>query len=131
MEVLKIKKEIYEAMIEHCKACFPFEACGILAGENDFVTDIYKITNIEPTSVSFFMDPVEQLRAMKDIRQRNLQMLAIYHSHPYADAYPSQIDKELAFYDVFYVIVSIEPKQQVRCFKINNDQIKQQKLVVE
>lgn len=128
--MLTIVKEIYEEMINHCIDFLPYEACGILAGKGK-VTDIYKIRNIEPSSTSYFMDPLEQLRAMKDIRQKNMDMIAIYHSHPWGNAYPSQKDKELATYEVYYVIIAIEPKMDVKAFVIKDNTIQETALRIE
>lgn len=129
--MLKIKKEIYDEMIEYCQSCFPQEACGILAGNNNVITKIYKIKNIENSSVSYLMEPQEQLRAMKDMRRLGLEMLAIFHSHPWGIAFPSQKDKELAFYDVCYLIVAIKPLLQVKCFKIKDSNVSEINLVTE
>lgn len=118
---LTIKREIYEQMLTHCIEVFPYEACGILAGK-DSVTDIYKIRNIEKSSVSYYMEPLEQLRAMKDIKTKGLNILAIYHSHPYGEPYPSQKDKELALYEVVYLIIGLKPEVIVKAFEIR-DQI--------
>lgn len=147
--MLRIKKEIYEEMLKHCIDCLPYEACGILAGKDNLVTEIYKIKNIESSSVSYFMEPKEQLKAMKDIRQRELEMVAIFHSHPFGSAYPSQKDLELAFYDVYYIIVSIEPIEEIspvfadrqeqifketkinlKCFKIKENYVNEKKILV-
>jgi proteasome lid subunit RPN8/RPN11 len=128
---MKLKKAIYDDMIEHCRNCLPYEACGILAGKNNFVTEIYKIKNIEDSFVSYFMEPKEQLKAMKDIRQRGLDMIAIFHSHPFGNAYPSKKDRDLAFYDVYYVIVGFEPKIEVKSFKIKDGEINQEELIIE
>lgn len=147
--MLRIKKEIYEEMLTHCINCLPYEACGILAGRDNLVTELYKIKNIESSSVSYFMEPKEQLKAMKDIRQKCLEMVAIFHSHPFGSACPSQKDLELAFYDIYYIIVSIEPykeispvcstrqeqkiedtKIDVKCFKIKEKDVKEIKILV-
>lgn len=128
---MKIRKEIYDEMIEHCAGSLPYEACGILAGKHNLATKIYKIKNTEASSVSYFMEPTEQLKAMKDIRDKGLEMLAIFHSHPFGSAYPSQKDIELAFYDVYYVIVAFEPKFEVKCFKIKDEEIGEEELIVE
>jgi proteasome lid subunit RPN8/RPN11 len=147
--MLRIKKEIYEEMLKHCINCLPYEACGILAGKDNLVTEIYKIKNIESSSVSYFMAPKEQLKAMKDIRQKGLEMVAIFHSHPFGSAYPSQKDLELAFYDVYYIIVSIEPIKEIspvfadrqeqifketkinlKCFKIKEKNLNEIKILV-
>lgn len=127
--MLKIKREIYEKMLSHCKESLPFEACGILAG-SEIVTEIYEIKNIDPSSFSYFMDPIEQLRAMKDIRKKNIEMVAIYHSHPFGNAYPSEKDINLAFYDVIYVIVSLNPEIKVKSFKIKERVCDEIKLVI-
>jgi proteasome lid subunit RPN8/RPN11 len=117
--MLTISKEVYEEMIKHCFNSLPYEACGILAGVQK-ATHIYKIRNIEQSSVSYFMDPFEQLKAMKDMRTKNINIIAIYHSHPYGIAYPSQKDRELAIYEVYYLIIALEPKIEVRAFIIKN-----------
>lgn len=95
-------------MVTHCKSEYPVEACGILAGKNGIVKRVYEMTNIERSSISYQMESREQLRVMKEIRNIKLEMVAVYHSHPYADAYPSTRDIRLAFYeDTLYVIVSL------------------------
>ncbi len=128
--MLKIRKKIYEEMINHCISSLPYEACGILAGREE-VTHIYMIRNIESSPVSYFMDPLEQLRAIKDMRERNIAMIAIYHSHPWGNAYPSQKDVELAIYEVYYVIIAIEPKIDVKAFVIKDNKIQQTTLKIE
>ena len=70
------------------------------------------MTNIENSPVSYFMDSREQFKVMKDIREKNLSMLAIFHSHPSSPAYPSAKDLTLAFYeDSIYIIVSLMEKE--------------------
>lgn len=105
---LIIPQEIFNEMLDHCKDGYPKEACGILAGNGNEVKKIYKMINIENSPVSYRLDPKEQFRVMKEIRQENLSMLAIYHSHPSSNPYPSAKDVELAFYDdVVYIIISL------------------------
>lgn len=72
------------------------------------------MTNIEKSPVSYFMDSKEQFKVMKDIRENNLEMVAIFHSHPSSPAYPSAKDLNLAFYeDSIYIIVSLIEKEPV------------------
>lgn len=111
MAVLTIPKEIFDKMIAHCISGYPNEVCGILAGEDGRVRKIYEMTNVEPSPVSYFMDPKEQFKALKDMRTEGIEMIAIYHSHPSSSAYPSAKDVSLAFYpDSFYLIVSLMEK---------------------
>lgn len=108
MAELIIPKDLFEKILDHCRTAFPNEACGILAGEGGQVSRVYVMMNIEPSPVSYFMDPGEQFRVQKQMRERKEEMVAIFHSHPQSPAYPSAKDVNLAFYeDAFYVIVGL------------------------
>lgn len=119
-------------MLAHCKESFPNEACGILAGRGNEVSNIYRTTNFENSPVSYSMDSKEQFEIMKEMRGSNLSMLAIFHSHPSSAAYPSQKDVGLAFYDdAVYVIVSfVETEPVVKGFSICDGKIKEIELFV-
>lgn len=120
-------------MLAHCKEGLPNEACGILAGSGSEVSNIYKMTNIENSPVSYFMDSEEQFKIMKEIREKNFSMIAIFHSHPSSAAYPSQRDESLAFYDdATYVIVSlIGTEPVVRGFSIREGKIQEIEIIVK
>lgn len=132
--MIKIKLDIYKDMIKHCKETFPLEACGVLAGKGSEVKKIYRMQNSDKSSSSFFMEPKEQLDVMKEIRNSGLEMLAIYHAHPYTKAYPSGRDVELAFYpECKYVIISLQNSKapKVRSFKIEKDKIREEIIKIE
>jgi proteasome lid subunit RPN8/RPN11 len=122
MAELFISRELLDDIIAHCKEVYPNEACGILAGKNRVVQKVYKMTNIENSSVSYIMETMEQFTVMKKMREQGLEMSAIYHSHPYSDAYPSPKDISLAFYpDSVYVIVSLIYKEPlIKAFEIKD-----------
>ncbi|MBI3591985.1 MAG: M67 family metallopeptidase, partial [Nitrospirae bacterium] len=88
--------------------------------------------NTESSPVSYFMDSKEQFQVMKDMRENNLSMLAIFHSHPSSAAYPSAKDVSLAFYeDSFYVIVSlIEKESFVKAFSIRSGEIEEIEIIM-
>ena len=130
---LIIPSNIFQDMLAHCRAGCPNEACGILAGKGNEISKIYKLTNIEKSPVSYFMDSKEQFEVMKDMRDNNLSMLAIFHSHPSSGAYPSAKDVSLAFYDdCVYIIVSlIEKEPVVKAFSIKEGSIEEISLTVK
>jgi proteasome lid subunit RPN8/RPN11 len=114
--MLTIKREYLHSIFEHCNAGFPNETCGILAGRDGRVEKVYSMTNAKPGPASYEMDPDEQFRVMKDLREKGLVMIGIYHSHPSGPAYPSRVDVEKAYWpgtlypnypDAVYVIVSL------------------------
>jgi proteasome lid subunit RPN8/RPN11 len=133
MRQLIIPQHIFEKMIAHCKKEYPYEACGILAGKGNRVSKIYTMTNIEKSPVSYLLDSKEQFNVMKDMRENNLSMVAIFHSHPSSSAYPSITDVNLAFYeDAAYVIVSlIQSTPVVKGFSIKQGEIEGVEVAVQ
>ncbi|MBI1811384.1 MAG: M67 family metallopeptidase [Nitrospirae bacterium] len=130
---LCIPKGIFDEMIAHCKAAHPNEACGILAGNGVDVFKIYKMSNIEKSPVSYEFDSREHINAIKNMRENNHKMLAIFHSHPSSPAYPSAKDVSLAFYeDSIYVIVSLSEKEPVvKGFLIREGAVKEVRISVK
>ncbi len=131
MDSLFITRELLAELISHCKETYPYEACGIIAGKDRVVKKVYPMTNIEKSGVSYMMDPKEQFIVMKDLREQGLEMTAIFHSHPYADAYPSPRDIKLAFYeDSFYLIVSlIHDEPLIKAFEIKDAIVREVEII--
>ncbi len=132
MAELLISRELLAEIILHCKEVYPNEACGILAGKGRVVQKVYKMTNIENSSVSYMMEPREQFIVMKEMREQGLEMTAIYHSHPQSDVHPSTKDIRLAFYpDSLYVILSlIYEEPAIKAFEIKNGLIREVEILV-
>src|SRR5512143_1537015 len=108
MDEVILPREFISGMLSHGMSAYPDEACGILAGEGNTAAMLYTAANAESSPVSYLMDPQEQFRIMKEIRDKGMRMVAIYHSHPYSPPYPSPTDVKLAFYpDAAYIIVSL------------------------
>jgi proteasome lid subunit RPN8/RPN11 len=120
---LRVPGEILDAMVDHCRSVFPNEACGILAGSDGDILRIYKMTNAEPSPVSYLMDPAEQFRVLKEMRGEGTVMVAIYHSHPVSQPVPSATDINLAYYpDSVYIIVGLLDfdRPDIRAFRISD-----------
>ncbi len=129
---LVIPRHLVNEIISHCREVYPNEACGILAGKGRIVQKVYKMINIENSGVSYMMEPGEQFVVMKDIRKQGLEMAAIYHSHPHADAFPSVKDISLAFYsDSLYVVVSlIYEKPVIKAFEIRAGIVREVEILI-
>ena len=132
--MIAIPKKINDAMIEHAKKGFPNEACGILAGlKEGAVTDFFPMKNMDEATVSYFMDPKEQLSVFKKMRQAGTDMRGIFHSHVASEAYPSQKDVRLAFYpDASYLIVSLSDikKPVLRSFRILEEKVTEEEIKI-
>jgi [CysO sulfur-carrier protein]-S-L-cysteine hydrolase len=131
--MLKIPQAIYDDIISHAQEGSPLEVCGILAGTGGEVSALYRMTNTDQSNEHFLMDPKEQFAVARELRARELAMLAIYHSHPETPARPSEEDIRLAFTPgVSHLIVSLaDPgRPAARSFKIRNGAVEAEDLVV-
>jgi proteasome lid subunit RPN8/RPN11 len=98
-----------DALIAHARSDFPYEVCGLLAGEGGQVRRHYPVPNAARSMTYYEMDGRALLAAMRDMDDRDWELLAIYHSHTHTEAFPSPTDVELAFYpEAVYLIVSLQ-----------------------
>ena len=120
---LLIPRDIHEAMIRHCLAESPLECCGILGGVSREVSLFYPLSNDMKSETRYNADPKDLINAVRDLRDREAEMLAIYHSHPRWEAVPSQADLRLNYYGaVPRIIVSLlEPEPTVRIWRLDPD----------
>lgn len=131
--MLYLTEKIVKELVHHAERGAPLEVCGILAGGEGRAEKYYPMSNADESGTTFFMEPRDQLEVMKEIRNLNLEMVAIFHSHPETPAYPSARDVELAFYpEVSYAIVSLRDikKPEVRSFRIDEGKIKEEEVIV-
>jgi len=119
-----MSEEHYNQIVEQAKREFPMECCGLLAGSKTddeiLIKKIYPMRNTDQSSEHFTMDPKEQFAVLKKTRAEDLEVVGIYHSHPYTPSRPSDEDKRLA-YDphVVYGILSLKEREPVfNFFKI-------------
>jgi proteasome lid subunit RPN8/RPN11 len=131
---LIIKKSDVQRIIGHCRAGLPNESCGMLGGRNGAVEKVYCMTNAKPGPDYYEMDPEEQFRVMKDIRDSGLELIGLFHSHPHGQAYPSSVDVAQAYWpgtelpnypDAVYVIVSFMDRENpvIRGFSIEEGRV--------
>ena len=81
----------------------------------------------------FWIDKREQFEVLKRIAEKNLKVIAIYHSHRCRLATPSQVDIDL-HYDssALSLIVSVvNPEQpEVKAFEIGNNRFQEAEIVI-
>ncbi len=101
---LTLRREHWEAMRRHVMAEAPYEACGLVAGRDGVSEHVYPIPNARRSPWRYQMEPRAQLAAFEDMDKHGWDLLAIYHSHPFGQPYPSRIDVAEAAYPVVYLI---------------------------
>lgn len=124
---MQISSNLLHQLIAHARAAAPNEACGIIGGKGNRALKIYPLENTHATPrVNFYADPLELLAAFRDIEANGWEHIAIYHSHPASDAFPSATDLAQAYYpDVAYLIISLANPERpiVRAFRIAAGQV--------
>jgi proteasome lid subunit RPN8/RPN11 len=118
---LTLEPGLLEAMVEHAKRCHPTEGCGLLAGRENTADQFIPMTNTRNSESEFEMDPQELIRELRSFRESGRRLVAIYHSHPFAEARPSKTDVARAYYpDAASIIVSlVNPERpRIRAFRI-------------
>lgn len=90
--------------------CAPEEACGLVGGRAEQASQIIPITNELHSPVRFRMLPEEQLKAMLLLEDSELDLLAVYHSHPSGPAEPSPTDLKEFFYPGTVMIIWFREK---------------------
>ena len=118
---MRLPSALADQIIEHARAEFPNECCGLIAGSGDLATRVLPTTTAEGTPFMYVMDPREQMELMDAIEDAGEDLVAIYHSHTRSAAYPSKTDVALAFFaEPLYVIVSLQDADQpvIRAFRL-------------
>lgn len=129
--MIRIPKFIHYAMIDHAKKIYPNEACGLLANQKGHpVCQFFPMKNMDEASISYFMDPKEQLQVFKKMRELGVELCGIFHSHVASEAVPSQKDVRLAFYPVSTLIVSLSDlnKPVLRSFQISEEKVSEEEI---
>jgi [CysO sulfur-carrier protein]-S-L-cysteine hydrolase len=107
--MLRMTESQYRQIILHAASASPLEVCGLLAGSDDMVKQIYPIPNVaENPERAFQMEQSVQVCAMLEMDNQCLDLLAIYHSHPPgATAWPSDTDiAEATYPDALNIILA-------------------------
>ena len=131
--MLQLSNALHDELIAQCRSRYPKEACGVLAGLDGVVAQVYPMTNVEDSPIGYAMDPKEQLALEKQMRANAQRMLAIYHSHTATDAYPSSVDVGLAISpDLSYVLVSLKRPQEpvLKSYRIDGQHVTEEPVTI-
>ena len=111
---LVIPPALQKIVIQESLAGAPEEICGIVRGRNGKALELYAARNeAEERNVNYLVDP-QVLMKQFQFEEQGDEMVAIYHSHPASEAYPSATDAWTAQYpDSVYLICSLEGQPPV------------------
>ena len=134
--MLYIKKQDYEKILAYCRKKLPEEACGLLGGRkygrDCQVEEVFFLTNMDHSSEHFSMNPREQFTVQKKIRNRTMELVGNFHSHPDIPAGPSEEDQRLAWEREFrYLILSLSEKPELRAFVLEGKELIEEECIMK
>ncbi len=124
------KHDLYHLIIGQSKTAYAEETGGLLLGnitdERLVVSKVLPLKNIREDSRHnrIELNPLDYAKAEKIAISENLGVWGFYHSHPDADAIPSEYDRtHFPFTEWWYPIISIRKGEfaEMRCWKLNNN----------
>lgn len=113
--MLTIRQSELDALRRHGEETYPHECCGVMLGriEGDerVVEAVLRAgnTRVDSPHNRYNIDPRELVRMQRESRERGLDIVGFYHSHPDHPARWSQTDlAEAHWVGCSYVITSVE-----------------------
>ncbi len=128
--MIRIQPEPWAAMVAHARASYPDECCGAMLGSTDgdakIVRQAIALENAfeGAQAARYELRPADLLAADKAARERQMDLIGIYHSHPDCDAYFSATDLKNSCPWYSFVVLSIQRGEfhHANCFLPNVDQ---------
>ena len=131
--MIHLSPDHLQALQTHAQTSYPQECCGLLIGKPDdtseakVVKEVWATENAwNPESAAlvnslletapvqdaakterYWIAPETLLAGQRYARDRQLEIIGIYHSHPDHPALPSEMDRRLAWPQYSYMIMSV------------------------
>jgi proteasome lid subunit RPN8/RPN11 len=113
--MLKLTEQIYNAIRHHGEEIYPHECCGVLLGRSADSVNVVEVavragnTRTDSAHNRYNIAPQELIRIQRQARERGLDIVGFYHSHPDHPAQWSQTDfAEAHWLGCSYVITAVE-----------------------
>ena len=112
--MLKLNEQIYDAIRRHGEETYPYECCGVLLGRfgdgSNEVEEAVRAGNIRTDSAHnrYQIAAQELVKIQRQGRERGLDIVGFYHSHPDHPAQWSKTDlAEAHWIGCSYVITAV------------------------
>ncbi len=134
--MIQIDRRFFDEMVEHGLACFPNEACGLLAAKEGQPIRFFAMVNSDVSSDRFRLDPREHLEVEREMEQEGWDLLAIFHTHTHSGAYMSDTDLERApswyYPDARYLVMSLADRSDplLKAFRVEDGDAIEEELTI-
>lgn len=138
---LLLPAELAGQIVSLAEITYPFEACGLLIGQQiDATVVVEQITygrNLESTSFQgvaqprgFLLDPEDFLAADRVARSAGRDIVGVWHSHPDTPAQPTEREHQSAWagYSYLMVAVSAAGAAELRSWRLTDERFLEERL---
>lgn len=124
---VRLPRNYFDSLLKHAKENEPNESCAILLGQKDdnqfLIRDIFPTKNTEKSPVNFTISSNDLIEAYKYAERNNLEVIAIFHSHPISNAYPSLTDRKYMEINPVPWLIYSNHTNELRAFILESDLI--------
>jgi proteasome lid subunit RPN8/RPN11 len=112
--MIRIESEPWAAMVAHARRTYPNECCGAMLGTIDGDRKTVRVAMVLANAFEgaqaarYELRPEDLLAADKAARERQMDLIGIYHSHPDCDAYFSKTDLQNSCPWYSFVVLSVQ-----------------------
>ena len=105
---MRLPAHVEAVVIAHARRDRPAECCGLLLGNGEEIREAVPTRNAADHPLRrYLVDPHEYFHVIRSARQRSLQVIGVYHSHPHSSATPSATDQAEGFSQFIFLIVGL------------------------
>src|SRR5579864_2752333 len=97
-ESVRVREIVLKEILVQVRREPQIECCGLLAGRDGVITDIFPATNALASATAYEIAPRELFELFRILRAEKLTHLGQYHSHLTTENFPSPTDIEQAGY---------------------------------
>jgi proteasome lid subunit RPN8/RPN11 len=112
--MIRIEEQPWRAMVAHAEAVYPNECCGAMIGSGENGEKVVRVAAPLENAFSgvqrerYELRPEDLLRADREARNRGMELIGIYHSHPDCGAYFSETDLKNSCPWYSFVVLSVK-----------------------
>lgn len=108
--VVLLSPQAYDALIKAARDTQPQEACGLLIGRDEHITQVIPVQNSATDVFHHFEINRQALNIhLPEIRAQGLSIVGFFHSHPHGLPVPSPTDIKLnAHWDHLHIIIGMQ-----------------------
>ncbi len=138
--MLRIKKELIDEIAKQGEKGYPYEICGFLLGNIDYVNntrealEVFQVENQnkERANDRFEIAPQDYMKVENYADSKGLAIVGIYHTHPDHPDRPSQTDLMFAQPDMSYIIMSVNKgkAEKWRSWELKDDHFEEESVQI-